>query len=271
MNNSRMNKYYENPESLEKRTKRNEKLYQSINKNVIEEYDLNSNISILDVPGNEINVEKIKEMLDERYKNPAKRKSIEIDEEEIYETVPLETKDYDLSKILERAKAEKGIDYSNDRLKKLRDTQYDILNKLNLEKPEEEEQPSNAEKELMTMIETITNKEKNIEDSFEITDTSMELELLEELKGSQDTIVVSPVTEEQKVEYEKRKEKTEIENSFYTGNLKVKDEDFEDFKELKEEINSNVITIKILILLFGIIVGIGLLFLFDKLFTWGIF
>ena len=270
MNNSRMNKYYENPEPLEKRTNRNEELYKSINKNFIEEYDINSNISVLDVPGNEINVEKIKEMLDERYKNPARRKSIVIEEEETIESVPLETKDYDLSKILERAKAEKSADYSSERLRKLRDTQYDILNKLNLERPEEEETISDAEQELITMIQTITSKE-NRDKSDNITDSSIELDLFEDLKGSENTVVVSPITEEQKVEYETRKEKNPIENSFYTGNLKVKENDYEDFKELKEEIKSNDLTIKILIFLFGIIVVIGLLFLFDKIFTWGLF
>ena len=58
---NRMNKYDNNPESLEKRTKRNEALYNSINKSQIDEYNINSNTSVLDEePGNEINVEKIK-------------------------------------------------------------------------------------------------------------------------------------------------------------------------------------------------------------------
>lgn len=272
---SRMEKYHhKNEKPLESRTKRNKKLYQEINNNEIQGYDINSNVSVLDVPGNEIDVEKIKEILEKRYKNPIKRKSIQIDDHEEVEEVPYETKDYDLSKILEKARESQQIDYSKERLKKLRDTQYDILNKLNLEKPEEleEEVTSEAEKALMTMIETITSKEKK---SVQ-TDTSKELELFSDLQGDDGTIVVPPITEEQKIEYEKTmkqelKENKPLENSFYSGNLKVEAKDFEDFVDLKNEINTNSTTIKILVILFSIIILIGLLFLFDKMFSWGIF
>lgn len=272
---SRMEKYHnKNEKPLESRTKRNKKLYQEINNNEIQGYDINSNVSVLDVPGNEIDVEKIKEILEKRYKNPIKRKSIQIDDHEEVEEVPYETKDYDLSKILEKARESQQIDYSKERLKKLRDTQYDILNKLNLEKPEEleEEVTSEAEKALMTMIETITSKEKK---SVQ-TDTSKELELFSDLQGDDGTIVVPPITEEQKIEYEKTmkqelKENKPLENSFYSGNLKVEAKDFEDFADLKNEINTNSTTIKILVILFSIIILIGLLFLFDKMFSWGIF
>ncbi len=274
---SRMDKYHNNPKKLEKRTERNEELYKNINKSTIEDYNINSNVSVLDVPGNEIDIEKIKELLDQKYQNPIKRKSIEI-ESDIEELMPdFETKDYDLSKILEKAKSEKVIDYAEERLRKLRDTQYDILNNLNLETPEEEpeEEPTELEKELLTMIETITNREKET-DIVQLEDmsSSLELELLSDLKGDDDTIVVPPITEEQKIEYEKTNSKAKpnkLENSFYTGKLKVNEADFEDFEDLKKEINSNSLTIKILVILFSLVVLIALLILFDKIFSWGLF
>jgi|LSQX01.2.fsa_nt_gb hypothetical protein len=274
---SRMEKYHNNPKTLEKRTQRNEELYKNINRSKIEDYNIHSNVSVLDVPGNEIDIEKIKELLDQKYQNPIKRKSIEI-EEDIEELKPeFETKDYDLSKILEEAKKEKVVDYAEERLKKLRDTQYDILNNLNLERPEEivEEEPTELEKELLTMIETITSKEKETDiNTLEGLSTSLELELLSDLKGDDDTVVVPPLTEEQKIEFDVTKKQAKskgLENSFYTGNLKVHESDFEDFEDLKKEINSNSTIIKILVVLFTLVVVFGLVILFDKIFSWGIF
>lgn len=265
---NRMNKYDNDPESLAKRTKRNEALYNSINKSQIDEYNINSNISVLDEePGNEINVEKIKEILSKKYERPYQRRSITIEPEQEKFEVPLETKDYDLSKILQQAKAEKSIDYSEERLKKLRNTQYDILKQLDLNKLNEEHVAS-AEEELMTMIKTITDKEYNKTNHKEL---DPELDLLQDLKGSDDTEVVPAITEEQKEQYDIDKAEEELDNSFYTDSLKVNPQDMEDFKELQDEISSNSLGIKILIVLFSIVVLLGLLFLFDKIFTWGIF
>lgn len=275
---SRVEKYHQNKDNTPKsRTKRNEKLYQSIDKGDLSAYNVNSNVSVLDVPGNEVDLNRIKEILEKKYKNPIKRKSIELIKEEETEEVPLETKDYDLSKILERARAEKPVDYRKERLKKLRDTQYDILKELNLEKPEEIEEPSIEEQTLMTMIETITSKEKETKESkTEQMTISAELDLLSDLQGTEDTIVVPPITEEDKVVYEKTrkellKEQKPLENSFYTGDLKVCPDDFEDFEDLKKEVSSNSNIVKVLIVLFSIIVLIGLLLLFDNMFSWGIF
>ena len=268
---SRMNKYYNDSKPLSSRTERNEELYQSINKNKVENYDINSNAQVLDdVPGNEVDVEKIKSILSEKYERPFRRQSIPIEEEIEEEAVTFETKDYDLNKIIEQAKAEKEADYAEDRLKKIRNTQYDILKELNLEKKVDVEEKPNPEEELLTMIKTITEKERK---TFDTTDTSKELEILTDLKGSENTFVIPSLTEEQKDQYDLDKtfNANTLENSFYTDSLKVKPDDLEDFKELREEINSNSVTIKILIALFGIIVIIGLLFLFNKLFSWGIF
>lgn len=262
---NRMNKYDNVPDRLESRTKRNEALYNSIGKNQIDKYDINSNVSVLDEePGNEINVEKIKEILSKKYEKPYQRKSIIIEPEPEKLSVSLETKDYDLSKILQQAKAEKPVDYSEERLKKIRNTQYDILSQLNLSKEEKEELPITPEEELMTMIKTITEKESKKNDG-------LELDLLQDLKGSENTDVVPAITDEQQEQYENQKAKEELDNSFYTDSLKVNPQDFEDFQELKEEITSNSIGIKILIVLFSIVLLFGLLFLFDKLFSWGIF
>ena len=125
------------------------------------------------------------------------------------------------------------------------------------------------------MIETITSKEKETDiNTLEGLSTSLELELLSDLKGDDDTVVVPPLTEEQKIEFDVTKKQAKskgLENSFYTGNLKVHESDFEDFEDLKKEINSNSTIIKILVVLFTLVVVFGLVILFDKIFSWGIF
>ncbi len=266
---NRMNKYYGESEPLGKRTEKNQELYQSINKSQIEDYNVNSNISVLDDElGNEINVDKIKEILSTRLEKPIQRRSITLEPETEKEEVPLETKDYDLNSILMQAKAEKPVNYTEERLKNIRNTQYDILKQIDISRKNDEPK-NNAEEELMTMIKTITEKEyrANIENACD-----EESDLFSNLKGTGNTEVLPPITDADIVNYQvKTNLDDELDNSFYTDSLKVKPNDMEDFEELREEITSNSISIKVLIILFIIIVLFGLVFLFDKIFTWGIF
>ena len=79
---SRMNKYYEEPENLMTRTTRNQDLYKDISKSELENYSIKSNATILGDNKNEIDVEKIKKILDTKYNEVPKRKTIKIEEEE---------------------------------------------------------------------------------------------------------------------------------------------------------------------------------------------
>ena len=72
---SRMNKYYEEPENLMTRTTRNQDLYKDISKSELENYSIKSNATILGDNKNEIDVEKIKKILDTKYNEVPKRKS----------------------------------------------------------------------------------------------------------------------------------------------------------------------------------------------------
>ena len=61
------------------------------------------------------------------------------------------------------------------------------------------------------------------------------------------------------------------ENTFYTGELKVKDNDFEDFSDIESSIKSNNIMIKILIFIFILVaIAIGVV-VANSLFELGLF
>ena len=63
----------------------------------------------------------------------------------------------------------------------------------------------------------------------------------------------------------------DIEETFYTGKLAIKDNDFDDFKEIQDDIKSNSIVIKVLIFIFVIIILCGAVFAVNKYFNLGLF
>ena len=74
--NSRMEKYYESDNEIPKRTEKNAELYKEINKNDIDKFKLNSNISVLENNNTSIDIDELKDILDKKYTNPPQRKSI---------------------------------------------------------------------------------------------------------------------------------------------------------------------------------------------------
>ena len=70
--------------------------------------------------------------------------------------------------------------------------------------------------------------------------------------------------------YEKD-ELVQEDNDFYTGNLKISNKDFEDFKDIENDIKSNNVLVKVLIFVFIIIVlGIGVV-VANNFFNLGLF
>ena len=64
---SRMNKYYDDEEITVSRYQKNEELYREISKSELTRFDVKSNATILGDNKNEIDVEKIKKILDTKY------------------------------------------------------------------------------------------------------------------------------------------------------------------------------------------------------------
>lgn len=267
---SRMNKYRENNISMS-RLSRNENLYKEINDSKLDNFTVKSNATVLGNHEQEIDVEKIKKILDTKYKETPKRKSIRIEQEKEQAPVVTEsnTKEYDLNAFLAKAKDDKEESYQEARAKKLRDTQYDILNNLNIPKKEDSTKDDNDLMELINTIAINEVKKKEIKNADEISP----LDILEDLKGNDDTEVLEGIKEEvtkhdlsntviESIDDIKESKNNNLDQSFYTNTNMFKDDDFDnDFLD-DDKMN---IGIKILIIILVVLILAGM-FLFIKSF-----
>lgn len=275
--NTRENKYSNNVGMS--RVAKNDDLYKQINNSELDNFNVRSNATVIGNQEREIDVEQIKKILDKRYNSAPKRRSIRIEErphENIISDEP--TKEYDLTKVLEKAKDEKVETYEENRAKKLRNTQYNILSNLNIEGEEKEEVKATPEENLMNLINTITiNEAKKLEEKNSNSNDINPLDILSDLKGDDDTQVyesmeteVTKITEIKEKEKEnnnqitevKNKNQEKLDNSFYTSNL-FKKNDFEDDNKDFVDDEKIGIGIKILIVLVIVTFLVGL-FLFLK-------
>ena len=305
-----MDKYYKENTLEESRTTKNRDIYEKVKEEDFDKLSLTSNISILDTDTTNLDIEKLKNLLEERYTKP-KRSAPSIDEEEISTKSEEEedTKEYDLKKVIEDAHKNKDVDYDKERFKKLRDTQYEILNSLDLNRSDEpviEESLTVEEANLMNLIKTVNDNslkaKKNAED-----------DLMSSLKGGDDTEVMKPLDFEddddedeeevhngkkptilEELEKTKRLSKTEIQNkmedlgeteekdsdndktleetnTFYTGKLKINESDLDDFSDLQDEIKSGNWLIKGLIILIVVIIIAVIIFVLNKYLNLGLF
>lgn len=267
---SRMDKYHQNDSSMS-RVSRNTELYNEITNSELDNFTVKSNATVLGNQEQEIDIEKIKKILDTKYKETAKRRSIRIetDDEDTSVVPESTTKEYDLNSFLAKARDGKEETYEEARAKKLRDTQFDILNNLNITTNEDKEEQE-TDKGLMDLINTITiNEVKNngkIETSEE--ESSEALELLSDLKGSENTEVYEGLKEEiKKIEETSKilenKIDDTVDQSFFTNKSVFKKKDF--VKEDELDADKMSIWIKVLLVLLVIAFLAGLI-LFIKSF-----
>ena len=277
---TRMEKYYdEENNNIALRQRKNEKLYQNINDYDVDDYKIEANATVIDTNAKNIDVEKIKKILDTKYNKQPQRKSIVIEEEESVPDVNLdETREYDINAILERARSEKEVDYEKERLKKLRDTQYDILNSLEITEHEDEEEQND---ELMSLINTITANE--LDEKKASKEELDPLDILTDLKGSDDTVVVDGVHEEEESANETApimslEEADKIKPSILenksedlTETLQFTQSDFDDFNDLKKEVRSSRALIYIIIVMICLILIAGVIIFLNNFLNLSIF
>ena len=246
-----MNKYYEDTSSLaNSRYAKNEELYKEISKNDLSNYEIKSNATVIGNHKDNIDVEAIKSILDTKYKEAPKRKSIRIPETEEDIVEKEITKEYDINVILEKAKEEKVDNYEDDRLRKVHDTQFDILKELNISEKEQDDSVEEESDDLKKLIDTIALNETKV-------DSDSPLDILSDLKGSENTEVFEGLKEEINKKESESFLDTNMVNSFYTSSNVLKDKDFEDIDDFSKSIESNNIFIKVIIALIVIIFIIG--------------
>lgn len=277
---TRMEKYYdEENNNIALRQQKNVRLYENIGDYEVDDYKIGSNATVLDNNAKNIDVEKIKKILDTKYNKQPRRRSIIVDED-IYQEPDIsldETREYDINAILERARSEKEVDYEKERLKKIRDTQYDILNSLDIEGEENEETPDN---ELMSLINTITAKELEVKSSKK--EELDPLDILTDLKGSDNTVVVDGIHEEESVnetspimslEEADKIKPTIMENKTQdlTSTLQFTQSDFDDFNDLKKEVKSSRALIYIIIVIVSLILIAGIIIFLNNFLNLSLF
>lgn len=259
--------------NIKSRTQRNQSLYEKIKTSDIKRFDVNNNMSVIDDNIKSVNINKVHNFLDEKYgENTAKRRSIDIPE--ISNTqemdVIMDTKEYDINAIIEKAKQGKNIDYSKERLKKVREAQYEILNNLdseieNLSTVDKAKEKRKIEEEnLKNLINTITQmeiKNKNVKDTssdlelfsdlmedpkeddknnidLDTIDITEEIKKIKEEEGKKDITNEVPL-----IEIEDTKEKTDTTPDFVIGAVQVQ-EDTLNNKLLKDERTMEIKTVK---------------------------
>ncbi len=172
---SRMDKYNDSNIAYKSRTQRNQDLYENVKNSSLTDFDVNSNISVIEEDAKSIDITKLGKILDKKYNDYSpKRRSIDVPnvyEEPIIDQPLVDTKEYDINAILEKAKQGKNVDYNKERLKKVREAQYEILNNLDLElKKVEDAKRINERKAeedtLMNLISTITQIESKNKEEF---------------------------------------------------------------------------------------------------------
>ena len=289
---TRINKYYDDtPSFAPRRTAKNNELYEEIKKSEIENFDIGSNAKVIGNNEAQIDINKLKDILEKNYQEVPKRRSLKLDIPEEEEIEMEKTKEYDINAILEKAREEKEVDYQRERLKKVRDTQYDILKNLEVEQEEPKSKAADekTKEELLDLIQTINlnetqNKtikalaEEEKEEEIELdedTDTELDpLDILNDLRGDENTVVAGAKEFENELkEAQEKKEKEEIaealdedvDDSFYTSSMSFNKNDFADFSDLEESKASRIlIKILIVIVFLAIIAGI-VIFLNDFL------
>lgn len=281
---SRSEKYYDEEKTVyQSRTSRNTNLYKEISNSEINDFNIASNAKVIgENDSNYVNVDKLKEILEKNYHDIPKRREVKLVPDFEEKQVELEeTKEYDINAILERAREEKEVDYEKERLKKIRDTQYDILKNLNVEEEPKESKAAGdkTKEELLELINTITENE--------LQKTKLDpLDILTDLKGEDSntmvmgandaTSLLDQITEKMETPQEVKKDSQEssekkVDDSFYTNSLSFTQSDFDDFNDLKEDVESNKIVLHILIVVFTIAAIIGIVIFLNSFLNLGLF
>lgn len=265
---SRMERYYRQNNSRSKRSDRNQNLYRDI-------YDSASYSNIEGIAtiekSNEIDITKVKKMLQNReeYKRQKEVNRIISKKEPEINVPPLQvndldhTRNYDIRDILNKAKDNKKIpnDYHS-----IDNTNYNILKKLKDKKDLFNDNTS--EEELQDLINTITSSSM----INELDDQQLSLDLLDDLKSENDTLIqdkssIKNILEEVKNEEKKNQFDStgELDKSFFSSSLSFGEDDFGKIADLNSNLMKNNILLKLLVLIVLVVITAGIIFLVYNL------
>lgn len=225
--NSRMEKY--NNSNSNSRTSKNSSLYRSDNTEV-----LDSNTSFLKDQEQKIDISEIKAILDKKYRDQLPM--TEIKKAESPSTI-IEEKQYDINVILDKAREQKEVLYEEERLKKVNNSSLTIIEDLK------------TDPNILGLVDIIkTGEEKQIDPLEILTDLKEESEKTTDIK-----------------EIIKEEVQNQIDKTFYTNSNMFTKSDFDDFNDLKENIESNKAMLKFLIILIIFVIILVFIILINNI------
>jgi len=274
---TRVDKYFDDNTSFApKRTAKNTELYEEIKNSELDNFNIGSNAKVIADNPSQIDIDKIKEILEKNYQETPKRRTIKFETVEEKEIELEKTREYDINAILEKAREEKEVDYQSERLKKIRDTQYDILKNLELEsEPQAKVANDRTKEELLELIHTININEKQKKEiqKLEAEEKDLDpLDILSDLRGDENTVVAGAKEFTEELENQeqenllKKQEKKEIEeamsedidNSFYTNSMSFSKNDFADLDDDGPSVANIIIKVLIVLVFLAIVAGLVL-------------
>lgn len=181
---SRMEKYNDPTYSTMSRTKRNSNIYSNMDMEDIK-IKTGNNARVIADASKEIDMDKILKYINST-EEKKERVNITLDDYKDNEISPIkkETKDYDINSVLSRARDNRNKDYSNEKYKKLDNSEYNILKNIKVEENKNEEEVNDIE--LNTNEKTIVK----LIDDLSKTKKMDKSELFGELMGDNENTVV---------------------------------------------------------------------------------
>lgn len=234
---SRMDRYKEKDTINNTRSIRNKNLY----KDIYEELDIYDRLPVSENV-NEIDLETLRKITTRREYQEQNKEKIE---RNIHPQKKEPDRIYDINKLLELAR-------TNTSLKKISSntlTNYDNLTKLN-DNIKKESLEEEIKKELDKLDKEIENVKKEIDPS---------LDLLEDLKGDENTIVTKPAKKE-----DTTKTNLELQKEFYSSTLDFNNEDFSSIEE-EDSTNSGIIFKIVVIILTITAVALAVLYVIKNI------
>ena len=230
---SRMDRYYKDESSLpESRAEKNKNVYNNSEHGDIDNVDVETSIEVIGNDINSMDINSLRGLLENHY---SKEKNLE---ESLTETINLDeekledTKEYDLKKVLEDAKKNRESDYEKDRFKKIRDTQYDILKNLDLDRKDSPviDEKAEGEDKLMELIKTVefnaTKAHKKIDE---------EKDLMSDLLADDEEDVLEPINLEEEETFDGTKASLaeELEKTVNISRDSLEEEETKNEEDLK--------------------------------------
>ena len=254
---SRLNRYYETENNS--RTEKNSHLYSDIYSG--NNYDNLVGVRSLDKT-NEINLEKVRQMIKDRETYQKQKEYLKIAKKETTYDIPTinnrdleEEAKYDINDFLQKAKENKREDAESMFLKSKK---YDYLldSRIYNNKKGIEEKLEEHEEKINTILNTIT---KGL-DLNKMSTSDLSLDLLSDLKSN--TMVGKEMNHLNNISGTKQKaEDIDMDKSFYTSSINISDNDFEVASQIIEKPKKEKIGLKILITAVLLIITILVIYL----------